>query len=99
MSIQWTEPFAVFEQKLNQWLAHAVELPAEPPPRQIEPEFMRLFEERLKRLQTYLDNTERDAEQALVTLTTDIQELRQWLDALSAARANLVERTVRSVSD
>ena len=27
MSMQWTEPFAIFEQKLNQWLAHAVNLP------------------------------------------------------------------------
>jgi hypothetical protein len=97
--MQWTEPFAVFEQKLSQWLAHAVEVPSEPPPHWTEPEFLRMFEERLKRLQSYLDKTERDAEQALASLTTDIQELRQWLDALSAARANLVERTIRSVPD
>jgi hypothetical protein len=99
MSSQWTEPFAIFEQKLSEWLAHAVEPPSQPPPRQTEPAFLRMFEERLKRLQTYLDKADRDAEQALSPLTTDIQELRQWLDALSTARANLVERTVRSVAD
>ena len=99
MSMQWTEPFAVFEQNLNQWLAHAVELPSEPAPQRTEPALLHMFEDRLKRLQSYLDKAERDAAQALVPLTTDIQELRQWLDALSTARANLVERTVRSVSD
>jgi len=88
------EAFASFERNLKEWLAHAAEPPAEPSPRTTEPVLLRMFEERLKRLQTYLDKAERDAEQALAPLTQDIQILRQWLDALSMARAKLVERTV-----
>ena len=97
MFTQGTEPFAVFEQNLVEWLARAVEPPAEPVPRPTEPALLRMFEERLKRLQTYLDKAERDAEQALTPLTNDSQTLRQWLDALSMARARLVERTVGRV--
>jgi len=97
MSTEGIEAFAAFERNLNEWLARAVEPPAEPAPRKTEPVLLRMFEERLKRLQTYLDKAERDAEQALAPLTSDIQVLRQWLDALSMARAKLVERTVRGV--
>ena len=97
MSTEGTESFAVFENNLRQWLARTVETPSEPAPRKTEPILQRMFEERLKRLQTYLDNAERDADQALEPLTNDIQTLRQWLDALSMARAKLVERTVRPV--
>jgi hypothetical protein len=97
MSTEATEPFIVFEQNLNEWLARAVEPPSEAPPRPSEPVLLRLFEERLKRLQAHLDKAEREAEQALTPLTHDIQTLRQWLDALSMARAKLVERTVHRV--
>lgn len=97
MSTEGMEAFAVFERNLSEWLARAVEPAVEPAPPKTEPVFPRLFEERLRRLQTYLDKAERDAEEALVPLTSDIQALRQWLDALSMARAKLVERTVRGV--
>jgi hypothetical protein len=97
MFMEGIEPFAAFERNLNEWLTVAVEPLAEPPPRPTEPILMRLFEERLKRLQSHLDKAERDAEFALGPLTDDIQTLRQWLDALGAARAKLVERTVRRV--
>jgi hypothetical protein len=97
MSTEGMKPFADFERNLKEWLTRAVEPPSEPAPRQTEPILLRLFEERLKRLQTYLDKAERDAEQALAPLTSDIQTLRQWLDALSMARAKLVERTVQRV--
>lgn len=96
MSTEGIEAFTAFERNLNQWLSRATEPQAEMEPRKTEPVLLRMFEERLKRLQTYLDKAERDAEQALLPLTSDIQLLRQWLDALSAARAKLVERTVRS---
>lgn len=95
MSTEGIEAFAVFERNLHQWLARAIESPAELPPRKTEAVLLRMFEERLKRLQAYLDKAERDAEHALEPLTSDIQVLRQWLDALSMARANLVERSVR----
>ena len=95
MSTEGTEPFAVFEHNLNQWLAGTSAPPSEPAPRQTEPILLRMFEERMKRLQSYLDKAERDAEQALKPLTSEIQTLRQWLDALSMARAKQVERTVR----
>jgi hypothetical protein len=96
MSMPESELFVAFEQNLSQWLARAVEPPSESPPQRTQPAFSRMFEERLKRLQTYLDQAEHDAEQALALLTAEITALRQWLDALSAARARLVERTVRA---
>lgn len=97
MSKDGIEPFVAFEQSLKEWLARAVELPSEPASRPTEPVLFRIIDERLKRLQEYLDKAERDAEQALTPPTNDIQTLRQWLDALSKARARLVERTVRRV--
>ncbi|HTU16642.1 MAG TPA: hypothetical protein VMG10_01155 [Gemmataceae bacterium] len=97
MYTEGMETFAAFERNLSEWLARAVEPSADPSPRKTELVLLRMFEERLKRLQTYLDKAERDAEQALAPLTNDIQVLRQWLDALSMARAQLVERTVRGV--
>lgn len=97
MATEGIEAFAALERHLNEWLARAVEPPAEPAPRKTESLLLRMFEERLKRLQSYLDAAEGDAEQALAPLTSDIQVLRQWLDALSTARAKLVERTVRGV--
>ncbi len=93
MSMPGTDPFAVFEQNLSQWLARAVEPPAQPPPRPAEPALLRMFEERLRQLQAYLDKAEKDAEKALVPLTTDIQAIERWLEALSAARGKLTERT------
>lgn len=96
MSMPEMEPFAVFEQNLNQWLSRAVEPPSQPPPGQTEPALLRLFEERLSRLQNYLDIAEQDAEQARTPLMAEIQAIGLWLDALSAARGKLVERTVRS---
>ncbi len=95
MSVEWTELFAEFENDLSQWLTRAVEPPSEPPPRPTEPVIPRLFEERLKRLQSYLDKAEHDAEQALDPLTSDIEAIRQWLDTLGTARATLTERTSR----
>lgn len=91
MSTAWTQLFAVFEQSLNEWLARAVEPPSTPAPHPSEPAALQLFEERLKRLQTYLDKAEHDAEQALVPLTTDSEALQQWLNALHTARAKVAE--------
>lgn len=99
MSMDWTELFAQFEQNLSQWLSRAVEPPCEKPPQQIEPAVLRLFEERLKRLQTYLDTAEQNGEQAFQPLTTDIQAIRQWLDALNTARVKLLEYTARPISN
>jgi hypothetical protein len=90
MSAEWTELFAAFEQSLNEWLARAEEPSSAPPPPSIEPVVLRQFEDRLKRLQAYLDKAEHDAEQDLAPLTTDIQALQQWLDALKTVRANQV---------
>lgn len=90
MSAEWTELFAVFEQSLNEWLARAVEPPSTPGPLPTEPAVLRQFEERLARLQTYLDKAEHDAEQALAPLTTDIEVLQQWLDALKTVQAKQV---------
>jgi ubiquinone biosynthesis protein UbiJ len=98
MSEEWTELFAAFEQSLNQWLARAEELSSAPPP-STKPIVLHQFEERLKRLQAYLDKAEADAEEALAPLTTDIQALQQWLDALKTERAKLPELTVGSRSD
>jgi hypothetical protein len=95
MSMPGTELFTAFEHNLSKWLARAVEPPAEPPPRHTEPALLRMFEERLKLLQTYLDKAEQDAEKALVPLTNDIQAMQKWLDALSTARNKLAECTVR----
>jgi hypothetical protein len=97
MSTDGIAAFADLERNLNQWLSRAVDPPTELAPRKLEPVLLGMFDERLKRLQGYLDKAERDAEQALRPLTTEIQVLRQWLDGLSMGRANLVERTVRSV--
>jgi hypothetical protein len=93
----WTEMFAVFEHNLDQWLAQAVELEVQPAPQRTEPIPLRTLEERLLRLQTYLDQIEENAEQVLAPLTTEIQALRQWLDALNMARTKLVECTVPRV--
>ncbi|HEY7428947.1 MAG TPA: hypothetical protein VH682_32250 [Gemmataceae bacterium] len=97
--IDWTEMFAVFERNLDQWLTQTVESPSEPPTQREDPVPLRMFEERLKHLQTYLDRAEVNAEQAMAPLTTEIQALRQWLDALNMARAKLVERTVSEVRE
>lgn len=98
MSVEWPELFADFEQKLSQWLTRAIEPPSEPSPRPAEPVVPRLFEERLKRLQAYLDKAERDGEQALDPLTFDIQAIRQWLDELGTVRAKMAECTMRNTS-
>jgi hypothetical protein len=82
----WTEMFAGFERNLDQWLARLAELEPEPAPPDAESIALQGFEERLKRLQTYLDRAEANAEQALAPLTTEIQSLRQWLETLNAAR-------------
>ncbi len=71
----------------------AVEPSSEPAP----PAFAPAFEPRLERLQAHLDQAERNAEQALAPLTTEIEALRQWLEALRTARGKLVERTARAV--
>lgn len=92
MAVEWTELFADFEQNLSEWLNRAVEPASEPTPRPAEPVIPRLFEERLKRLQAYLDKAEQDGEQALDPLTSDIQAIRQWLDEMGTARAKLAER-------
>ncbi|HEY7330116.1 MAG TPA: hypothetical protein VH592_20940 [Gemmataceae bacterium] len=92
MTKEWTELFAVFEQSLTEWLARAAEPPSEPTPCQTEAAVLNQFGERLKRLQSYLDKAEHDAEHALMPLTTDIQALAQWLEKLSAVRTKLAER-------
>jgi hypothetical protein len=99
MSAEWTELFAAFEQSLNEWLARAGEQASAPPPPSTGPVVLHQFEERLKRLQAYLDKAEHDAEHALAPLTADIQALQQWLDALKTVRARLPELTVRSHFD
>ncbi len=90
----WMEMFAAFENNLDQWLARLVELEAEPAPQHTEPMALQGFEQRLERLQGYLDQAEANAEQTLEPLTTEIQSLRQWLEMLNAARIKLAERTV-----
>jgi hypothetical protein len=99
MSQEWTELFDAFEQSLNEWLSRAVEPPSVPAPHQTEPAVLHQFEERLQRLQTYLDTAEHDAEQALAPLTSDIQSFQQWQQAMKTARARLVERSPSSLSD
>ncbi len=86
MSAEWTELFTTFEQSLNEWLARAAEPSSSPPPPPTEPIILHQFEERLKRLQAYLDKAEHDAEQALAPLTTDIKDLQLWLDTLKKVR-------------
>lgn len=97
MTTEGIDPFADFEQSLNEWLARAIEPPSELTPQPTEPVLLRMVEDRLRRLQTYLDEAERDAEQALTPLAGDIQMLQKWLEALCMARARLLERTVRRV--
>jgi hypothetical protein len=94
----WIEWFAACERDLEHWLARVAECSAEPPPAREEPIALQMFHERLKRLQGYLDQAERDAEQALAPLTTEIQAQRQWLETLNMARAKLVERTAGAVA-
>lgn len=89
----WTDVLASLEQTLNHWLAHAIEPPLTPAPQAPSPLPMQSFEERLQRLQTFLDRAEQNAESALAPLTTEIDAMRQWLQTLSAARGKLVERT------
>ncbi len=86
MYAEWTELFATFEQSLKEWLDRAAELPFAPSPPTTEPIILHQFEARLKRLQAYLDKAEYNAEQALAPLTTDIQDLQRWLDALKTVR-------------
>ena len=92
----WEQVFAAFESNLERWLDQTIEPDSDPPP-PAEPLPSRRFEERLKRLQTYLDRAEHNAEEALTPLTAEIQSLRQWLEAMNRARAKLVDRTVRTV--
>jgi cob(I)alamin adenosyltransferase len=99
MSTEWTQLFTDFEQTLNQWLARTTEPPPLPDSPPAEPAILRLFEERLMRLQTYLDKTEHDAEQALAPLTIEIQALQQWLDALHTARNKRRESTAPCASE
>jgi hypothetical protein len=89
--VGWTEMFAGFERNLDQWLARLVELGPEPAPEHAEPIALQGFEERLNRLQTYLDRAEANAEQALAPLTTEIQSMRQWLETLNVARSRFGE--------
>jgi hypothetical protein len=94
----WVEWFEACEHNLDHWLARVAESPAESPPAREEPIALQMFHERLKRLQGYLDQAERDAAQALAPMTTEIQAQRQWLEALNMARAKLVERTARAAA-
>ena len=89
------QSYAAFEQNLRAWLNRAVEPPPEPTERPSEPILLRMFEERLKRLQDYLDQSESQAEQALAPLDDDMNVLRQWLDKLNATRAKVIECTAR----
>ena len=91
----WSEVFATLEHSLDRWLACAVEMP--PQPDLPAPLPLRTFEERLERLQVYLDTAEQNAEQALAPHSTEIETLNQWLRTLNAARGNLAERTARAV--
>ena len=93
----WSEVLATLEDTLRHWLTRAVEPAPEPAPQPSAPVPLQLFEERLERLQTYLDRAERNAGQALAPLTAEIEALRQWLNTLKAARGSLVERTARTV--
>jgi hypothetical protein len=95
MAADHNDSFAAFERNLQDWLVRAVEPPAEPAPRSNEPILLRMFEERLKHLQTHLDQAEHDAEQALAPLGKDIAALEQWLQQLNLARARVVECTAR----
>lgn len=93
----WAEVLASLEQTLNHWLSHAVEPPPTPPPHPPSPLPLQSFEERLHRLQAFLDHAEQQAEEAILPLTAEIESVRQWLQSLIAARGNLVERTAGAV--
>ena len=93
MSTMGTEAFADFERNLRQWLARSEQLLVEPAPLPTEPVLLGLFEQQQKSLQSYLDQAERDVEQALSPLTAEIQALQQWLDELNKARSKLAECT------
>jgi hypothetical protein len=92
----WAEVLASLENTLNHWLERSVEPPPESAPSPAAAMPLRLFEERLDRLQASLDRAEGNAEQALSPLTAEIETLRQWLAALNNVRANLEERTARA---
>jgi hypothetical protein len=89
----WADVLASLENTLNHWLARSVEPPPEPAPPPTAATPLRLFEERLDRLQASLDRAERNSEQALAPITAEIEALRQWLGTLSTVRANLEEHT------
>ena len=93
----WAERFAAFEHNLGQWLDRAGESSPEPAVQTVSPMPAQLFEQRLERLQIYLDQAEQNAEQALAPLTDEIEAFKQWLLALNSTRGNLVERTAGGV--
>jgi sugar-specific transcriptional regulator TrmB len=95
MTTEGLELFELMEHQLNEWLARAVEPPAVPPPQPADSAAARMFEERLKRLQSYLDRAEREAEQASALLENEIHSTRSWLEAFKEAREKLSECTTR----
>ncbi len=93
MTSEAVELFDLMEARLNDWLARAVEPPIAPPPEWTDPAAIKTFEERLQRLQSYLDRAEREAEQAFALLENEIHTTRSWLEAFGNARNQLSECT------
>ncbi len=91
MTSEAVELFDLMEHHLNDWLARAVEPPIVPPPEWTDPAAIKTFEERLLRLQGYLDRAEREAEQAFAMLESEIHTTRSWLEAFGNARNQLNE--------
>jgi hypothetical protein len=94
----WIEVLATLEHTLDHWLARAVEaaaVEAVPPADLARP--LHTFQERLSRLQAYLDQAEGDADRACAPLTAEIEALGQWQEALNAARRHLAEQPAGGV--
>jgi hypothetical protein len=97
MPPQSPESFAQLERNLQAWLERATLPSSQPQSRPTEPILLRMFEERLKRLQAYVEEAESRAEHVLAPLGDEIAALGAWGEKLHRTRAKVVECTVRGV--
>jgi hypothetical protein len=92
-SAGWAEVLSTLENILDRWLAHAVELAPAGHGAQIDlTRLMQSFEERLGRLQVYLDRAEDGVRSADAALAAEIEALGRWQEMLGAARRTLAGR-------
>jgi hypothetical protein len=92
------EVLATLERTLEHWLARAVEpaaIEAVTPADLARP--LQTFEERLARLQAFLDQAGGDADRACAPLTAELEAMQHWFAALETARQHLAERTTAEV--